>query len=147
LSEIEPLSNRKAADDIGMKIELAQRTEFVYVDSILTEIGDSLDSRSASIEFVEELQNIYEEYENLYERYPDSIEKIAQTTIYRMRGNMLIMEKGWSASAIYWYFKGVLIMPNNIETLFAFFLSFFGRPGIQTGMLAQNHLQRTDAEK
>ena len=133
LSDIYPLSNRNAADDIGMKIEMANRTEFGHVDSILTELGDTVGSRSSSIEFPNELQNIYYEYQNLYDQYPKEVEKYAYNYICRLKGHMILVNEGWSISAIRWYFDAVRTNPTNIENYGALLLSLLGIAGIRFG--------------
>ncbi|AGB33678.1 glycosyl transferase [Natrinema pellirubrum DSM 15624] len=132
LANITPLKNRPAADDIGMKIELAKETDFGFVDSILTRIGDSVDSRSSKIEFAYELEDIYNEYQGLYKKFPPRVERNALGGVYHSKAHFLIENRIWSPSAIYFYalaarYKGL----HNPVLILSIFAALFGRPGVQ----------------
>ncbi|WP_339104228.1 glycosyltransferase family 2 protein [Haloterrigena salinisoli] len=131
LSSVYPLQNRSAADDIGMKIELAKRTQFDYVDEVLTRIGDSTDSRSGGMEYVSELEAILDEYQREYDEFPAVVRRNALSDTYRTKARVLLDERIWSASAVYYY---LLALTNKREfdpiLILSILASLFGRPGI-----------------
>jgi len=131
LSQIYPLENRAAADDIGMKIELAKRTEFDFVNEVLTKIGDSVNSRSTGMDFVHELENIYEEYKPEYERVPEQVRRNALSDTYWTKAQVLLDENIWSLSAIYCYFVAIAYKRElDLSLLVSAIASLFGRPGL-----------------
>lgn len=132
LRQVAPLEARRAADDVGMKIELAMRTEFDAVPTVLTELGDSPGSRSQSMAFVEELENILDEYAGLYDRYPDRVERTARANVRRARAGALLREHRWSARAILNYLAFVRLAETpGLEGYAALVAALFGSPGLR----------------
>lgn len=130
LRDILPLKNRRAADDVGMKIELAHRTEFEYVDEILTSIGQSDDNRSMSMDFLYELQSIYNEYGDIYEECPNSVRRNALGTIYEVRGNRLIIDYKLPLLATPSYLQVIRYRRDlTFHQIAILLVSLFGKPG------------------
>ena len=132
LSEVYPLANRAAADDVGMKIELAKRTEFDFVDEVLTRIGDSVDSRSSRIGYIHEIESIYEEYEREYDRFPARVKRNARSMVCRTKGEGVLRRTAWSPSAIRLYLLAFVFKPGVDGVLLAGVVaSCFGSPGMR----------------
>lgn len=144
LLEIYPLTSRKAADDVGFKIELARRTDFDYVAEILTEIGDSEIRRSTSLAVADELLSIVDEYEALYDQYPEYVRANALSYAYTQKGHLLLEDRVWSPTAIGCFVKAMYYRGVNLRSLAAILLSLFGAPGVKVGryLLKKFRLER-----
>lgn len=140
LEKIVPLKNRGAADDIGMKIELAQETDFEFVDEVLTKLGNSDQHRSEKIEFSNEIENIINEYNHLYNQYPETVRNQALASMYAGRGRAILNSDSWSLQAIKCY--GLAMHYERDEKLkraVAFLASIFGRPGLNIALQLADH--------
>ncbi|MFW5978323.1 MAG: glycosyltransferase family 2 protein, partial [Halohasta sp.] len=82
LADCLPLSDRPGGDDLGLKIELARRTRFAFVDESLLVQGHDADSRGGSMGAVEGRRQILEEYADLYAQYPNSVYQTALSHTY-----------------------------------------------------------------
>ena len=139
--DIYPLKQRKAADDMGWKIELAKRTNFDYVDEILTHIRESEEHQSDSLEYAIELENIIKEYEHLYEQYPPEVRNRALRLLYVSKGLQLLNHTIWSPTAISSLARAVYYDDSkDWELMGSLFASFFGRPGINVGRKVRDTL-------
>lgn len=133
LSDIHPLTTRKAADDVGFKIELAKRTDFGYVNEVLVALGDSDERRSSSLDVIDELQNIMAEYDELYDRYPAYVRNNARSYIYTQKGHLLLEKQVWSLEAIACFARSLYYRGFNFRSVAAVLLSLFGSPGVEIG--------------
>jgi hypothetical protein len=128
LRSVIPLKDRPGADDIGMKIELAQRTQFNFVNDSLLIKGASEDSRGSSAGSYEGRFAILEEYADLYEEFPASVRRQAAAYTYIKKAQVELDNKVWSTAAIVAAFKTCYFMPT-FPFIGYFFASLFGRPG------------------
>lgn len=148
LRDVYPLAQREAATDIGMKIELAQRTGFDHVDEILTTIGASESHLSESVAFATALENIIEEYDHLYDRYPQTVRDNAVSFTHQARGKRLLTDSLWSPAAtlsflkaVYYYRKPDPLGRDRLVIAASALASVFGRPGVTAaGWVRENVL-------
>ena len=132
LQSVYPLTDRNAADDIGMKIELAKLTNFNYVNEPLVEIRESANNRSDKPEFADELENIVVEYESLYNQFPRTVRRAALRTVYTRRGFSLSENKVWSPSATFNFGKALYYSESfDLRLAIVALASIFGKPGIE----------------
>jgi glycosyltransferase involved in cell wall biosynthesis len=111
LEDILPFPNRHGADDIGMKIELAQRTEFDFVDEVLLIRGNSSESVGTSWGAIEGRHEILATYADLYAEYPAAYRKALAET-YLVSGQFHLTERGWSTAAIADFVRAVYYAPG-----------------------------------
>lgn len=135
MEKILPLKARRSADDIGMKIELAQHTEFDFVDEVLVDIGGSEGNMSGDIGFVKDVEEMIDEYAHLYDQFPPEVRRAALSQAYEWRCYRTLNERVWSASAIVSILKADYYAESlNAKLLGSTIASLFGRPGIQTAV-------------
>lgn len=131
IEKIFPLQTRRSADDIGMKIELAQHTEFDFVDEVLVDIGGSEGNMSGDIGFVKDIEEMIEEYDHLYDEFPPEVRRAALSQAYEWRCYRTLNEQVWSASAIISILKANYyaeeLEPKLAGSTIA---SLFGKPGV-----------------
>lgn len=127
-----PLGNRHGADDSGMKIELARRTTFDYVDEPLVERGKPEDPLSSSWAHVEGRKRLVEKYEDLYDRFPEEVRRTAIRQTYYRQGRKHLEESYWSPAAIASLARAAYHTPeDHLEHARDALASLFGRPGMQ----------------
>lgn len=132
LTEILPLSNRHGADDIGMRIELAQRTEFDFVDEVLVTLGQPNYSLGTTWDHIEGRWKILEKYDDLYSAAPSDCRKIAMAAIYERTGRRILEEQVWSPYAIYCFARALQLSPKvNLHQIGEFITSVGGKPSRQ----------------
>jgi hypothetical protein len=132
MEKIFPLQSRRSADDIGMKIELAQHTEFDFVNEVLVDIGGSEGNMSGDIGFVKDVEEMIEEYDHLYDEFPPEVRRAALRQAYEWRCYRTLNEQVWSASAIISILKANYYAESlNVKLVGSTVASLFGQPGIQ----------------
>lgn len=130
LEEILPLRNTHGADDMGMKIELAQRTEFAFVDDPLVIKGTTGDSLGGSRENVRGRFQLLRDYANLYDQFPSEVYRDALAHTYLLDADLRLNEQLWSARAIYDAFRAWYHVPGMPVSFTGYFVaSLLGRPG------------------
>ena len=142
LAGLMPLTDRAAADDVGLKIRLAERTRFEYVDEKLYWKGDAGRHRSDKPAFTDELEKIItRDHADLYAAAPDGVRERALYKMHRSRGFHTLSETRWSWRAIVAYGR-CLRYTDNVEVtdIAAFVLSLFGRPGLDIGRAVKRRL-------
>jgi glycosyltransferase involved in cell wall biosynthesis len=140
-----PLAGMAEGDDLeielgdtDLKIELARRTQFDYVDECLVfyRRGENLlwtgDRRLRKIK-----QNIRHQSE-LYDQYPE-IRRALLSEWYGKTARMYLEERPWSAKAILYFLKSTYYseehtLERGIETV----ASVFGQPGLNTASRARD---------
>lgn len=129
LAELLPLSNRHGADDMGMKIEFARRTEFAFVDGVLLTKGASDDSLGSSWANVEGRFELLDRYADLYADHPEA-RRVALAHTYLLRAELRLAERAWSPGAIADAARACATVPG-LPLPFAGYLgaSLLGRPG------------------
>lgn len=118
--------------DTDLKIELARRTKFDYVDECLVYYrreGNKLWTGTRKLKKVK--QNIRHQ-SDLYDQYPE-IRLSLLANWYRKQGNTLLQEHPWSAKAILCFLKSTYYenerkLPRGVLAV----ASLFGRPGVHT---------------
>lgn len=131
LKDLIPFPNKHGADDTGMEIELAKRTEFDFVNEVLVRRGSP--DRETSQANIEGRKKILERYAPLYDEFPEEARYQALSAYYLRKGVREIELSLWSASAIksfgrslwYSYQSGSPVIFNTLVLL----TSLFGRLG------------------
>ena len=124
--------------DTDLKIELAQRTKFDYVDECLVFYRrDGNELWTGKRKFRKILQNIRHQ-EELYDRYPE-VRQDLLAEWYERQGMNWLEDRPWSVRAIYCFMKATYHdrnskIPKGLETM----ASLFGRPGVVTARRAHN---------
>lgn len=135
LLEVLPFSDRYGgADDMAMKIDLADATRFDYVDEALVKRNQAEENWGASWEAVEGRERIIRDYRGLYDQFDSAVlhKAMAQTSL--RRGWKHSEESVWSLRAIKSYARALYYSPGFDPFLVATFLaSLFGRPGFAIG--------------
>lgn len=137
LADMLPLANRHGADDMGMKIELATRTEFAFVDEVLVTKGDSDDSLGGSAENVAGRLHLLSEYAHLYERHPPRVRRVALAHTHLLAAETHLDGSAWSPRAVTSALRACYHVPGLPLSFGGYLLaSLFGRPGRDLGRRA-----------
>lgn len=128
LLDICPLRDRPGADDAGIKIRLARRTQFDFVDEPLVERGSTPDSRGDSPGSAEGVRLLLDEYESLYDQFPPEVRQTALSKLHLERARIKFTEKAWSPAAIAAAAQTCYYAPKATHVAY-FLASLFGRPG------------------
>lgn len=126
LDDVCPLRSRPGSDDAGLKIELARRSEFRYLDSPLVVRADELFSRGSTPEAASEYFTIVDEYEELYDAYDDEVRRRAREIAYRRLGNARLRQRLWTVGATYAFWRAFSESGYRDVRAFGLFLSSFG---------------------
>lgn len=130
LDAILPLPETAGSDDTHWKIELAQRTQFDFVDEPLVLKHVSPESRVNDEGNIRALESLFETYEPLYEKQPDTVYRIARANYHKRRADVLLHQQRWSLGAIYSYAKAFQNRPL-VGHLGLVVMSLFGRAGVR----------------
>jgi glycosyltransferase involved in cell wall biosynthesis len=131
LRQFYPISEYNGAADDVLKIELAQRTQFDYVDEVLVLRGTGEDNISTSMAPIRAGERILNDYSDLYQQVGEDIRRQAQSKILYRKGYALLSEKVWSAEAISCFAASVRLSPKrDLRTILVLVAAFGGRPGI-----------------
>lgn len=133
-----PLAGMSEEDDLdielgdtNLKIELARRTLFDYVDECLVYYhrqGNKL--WTGPRKFHKVMQNVRYQQE-LYDRYP-SIRRELLASWYQRQGLYWLEERTWSTKAIICFLKSIYYSQgttNKLKSGLGTFISIFGHPG------------------
>ena len=132
LAEMLPLGHRHGADDSGMKIELARRTRFEYVDEPLVERGKPDETLSSSWAHIEGRKRIVATYDDLYDRFPPAVRRTAVRQTYYRQGRKHLEEKSWSLAAVASFARAAYHTPEDRPAFVRDAVaSAFGRPGLR----------------
>jgi len=130
LGALLPFENLHGADDMGMKIELAQRTEFEFVDEPLVVKGYSEDSLGGSRENVAGRLELLDRYETLYARSPDRVRRTALAHTFLLDAELTLNERLWSIHALKRAVQACRVVPGWPVSFVGYLLaSVLGRPG------------------
>lgn len=133
LEEILPLKHRHGADDSGMKVELARRTHFDFVDDPLVVRGKPEgESASDSWDHVRGRRFLVDYYDDDYEQFPPHVRRTAvRQTEYRA-GRKRLEESRWDPRATVSLARAARETPDDTLRFAATALaSVFGRPGVE----------------
>ena len=143
LEDVLPLE-AGTGDDIGLKIELAKRTNFDYVDDVLVKLGDSPDGRGASMDFAREMNILIEKYDHLYRQLPEEVHRSALSKAYECYGYALLSERTWSLEAIISLAKAQYYSSNtDPKRIGGLVASIFGQPGREVAAKWYNAYRRS----
>ena len=128
---LRPFEHRHGADDSGMKIELARRTEFDYVDEPLVRRGKPDETLSDSWAHVEGRRYVLNRYEDLHEAMPDEVGRTARCWTHYRAGNKRLEERPWSPLAPASFARAAYHAPEDRPAFAAAAVaSVLGRPGL-----------------
>ena len=130
--------------DTDLKIELAKRTKFDYVDECLVfyrREGNEL--WTGKRKFRKVIQNV-EHQQALYDRHPD-VKRTLLSHWYERQGKNYLDDRLWSPRAIQYFVKATYYsdddkIPKSIEAI----ASLFGRPGLSTAQQARALMTSTN---
>ena len=126
-----PLTHRHGADDVGMKVELARRTGFDYVDEALVERGRPDNPLSRSWAHIEGRKLIVQMYEDVYEEFPERVRREAAAQTQFRAGHKHLEERYWSPRATLAFARAARLAPKHHRAgLAPVFASLLGRPGL-----------------
>lgn len=132
LADVLPLGNRHGADDSGMKIELARRTRFAYVDEPLVERGKPDETLSSSWAHVRGRKRLVEKYDDLYDQFPPEVRRAALRGTYYREGRKHLEETPWSPAAVVALARAAYHAPEDRTRYVRDALaSLLGRPGVR----------------
>jgi len=140
-------------DDGPMKIELARRTQFEFVDSPLTLKGESEDALSSGGEEIDENYEsvrltIIDYYDDLYNEVDAGLKNKALRRSHLLEAAVRMENQFWSPRAIQhmvlanYYSSGF-----DIECMGGLVASFFGRPAWDFGRQVHNWLILEDSHE
>jgi glycosyltransferase involved in cell wall biosynthesis len=143
LATLLPLTARDAADDIGLKIRLAERTQFEFVDEALFQKGEAADHRAASPAFADELERIItDDHAALYADAPREVYREAMCEMYTLRGYFHLEREYWSIIAIHSFFSAIRYTDGPLVIdIGRAVASLFGRPGIAIAVMVEKQLR------
>lgn len=128
ITELLPFPNRHGADDIGMKIELAKRTRFDFIDKPLVLRGEPDYRLGTTWQSVDGRREILTRYEALYNEFPDFVRRKAMANVYETEGQRYVEDNFWSFRAIVAYYNMIQTEPTPSAKQWGQFIgSFFGR--------------------
>lgn len=116
-------------------IELAQKTQFVFIDDIVTVRSENTEGITQSTGAIKGREVVLTEFQNLYIQQPDWVKEKAQADIYLRRAKYHMRNSVWSINAIYYFFMTLYTSPTNRgRYLKATVLSCFGSPAWRLGV-------------
>lgn len=118
------------ADDHDLKIELAKRTKFDYVDECLVYRRVLEDRKWSGWNRIREMKAVLEHQRDVYEQYPE-IHRATLAHTLTQEGNLRLEEQLWSPRAIACFAKAAFLTTEYRSFYVGRLLgSFFGRPGM-----------------
>jgi glycosyltransferase involved in cell wall biosynthesis len=99
-------------DDLWMIVELAQKTEFDFVEEPLIYRHDSDDSEGRSFDAVAEQFLVLEEKSNLYKKFPKETRRKAIADTYELNGLVHLEKSSWSLASITSFAKAFYYKPG-----------------------------------
>lgn len=120
------------ANELAMKIDLARRTRFEYIDDLLVVAGEPDQTLGTSWAAIDGRKAILQQYSDLYAQFDPAIRQTALAETYSKEGRRYLNEHLWSWRAILLFAKAVYHDPDHQFLYWAEFVSaFLGRPGRQ----------------
>lgn len=141
LSTIHPVQDFLGADDVGLIIELAKRTDFEFVDEALIKKGEPERMLGESWDAIRGRQMLFRGYRSLYQEFPRETWEAALSDTYRLTGRRYVKDSLWSKNAIAAYRRALRYAPTVDPILIGELVAAtFGRPG---HTLASNIFEKT----
>lgn len=118
------------ADDLNLKIELAARTRFDYVDECLAYRRKEAGRKWQGLAKIREMKACIEYHDQLYDRYP-AIRRQALAETYAREGRLRLDQQAWSPPAIACFLRAT---HHSERSRWRFagraVAACFGRPGL-----------------
>lgn len=131
LADVLPLPQLPAANDSNLKIELAQRTKFDYVDEYLVHNRRGESEIWVGVNKFDGMNGVIELHEELYDDYPE-LKRDVLTKINYEEGSLRLNNRLWSPKAPRCFAKAAYYSTENRLTYSgAAIASLFGRPGLE----------------
>jgi glycosyltransferase involved in cell wall biosynthesis len=131
MRRVAPLTARKCNDDVGTLLDLAQITDFDYVQRPLVQHCDSDRSRGSQPGCVDIRKEIFfDEYGHLYDEYPSQVEELGKKGLsygYIYEANDIFDEDYFSWRAVESAMKALRTKPH-LGSIVAVVASLCGRP-------------------
>lgn len=128
LVDVLPLA--EYADDLDLKIELARRTEFDYVDRCLVYRRFQESRKWVGLERFEEMKRLVRHQSDLYDQYPH-IRRAVLAERYEEEGQARLDQSMWSATAILCFLKAAYYAEETkVRCYVQVAASLFGQPGL-----------------
>jgi glycosyltransferase involved in cell wall biosynthesis len=138
LEEIPMYDDLGGADDVAMKIELATRTQFEFIDEPLVVAGEPDRTLGTSWSAIEGRKKILRRYEDLYRRVDPDIRRTALAETYSKQGRRYLDDSLWSWRAITSFARAVYHDPDRRLLYWAEFVSsLLGQPGRKLARLTR----------
>lgn len=116
--------------DLGLIIDLAQRTKFDYVDDCLAYYRRSTSRKWRGMNMFEEVKRVFQEKRPLYDQHP-SIRNDVFGEWYEREGRARLEERWWSPQATLAFLKSTYYTDTRrFQSGAQFIASLFGRPGL-----------------
>lgn len=131
LREVLPLARREGADDVGLRIELARRTEFDAIREALVYKDTEGEKRSRKPAVGRELLNIVDEYDALYREQPPGVRETALRKAYSTLGENAIEQDGWSLTAVTAFAARLKYTDRRVPDIARPIAALFGAPGFR----------------
>ena len=141
LGECLPLSDE--ADDMHLKIELAQRTQFGAIDACLAYRRSRTSRKWTGMERVAEMRRILQIHADLYEDNP-MIRRAVRAEIEVLEGTYRLEHSLWSARAISCFARAAWFDPDaSFRHLSRVVSALLGRPGMALARWGYNQIPPT----
>jgi glycosyltransferase involved in cell wall biosynthesis len=145
LEECMPLAGMGEDDDLDielgdtdLKIELARRTEFDYVDECLAFYRREGNERWTGLKKFRKVKQNVEHQQELYDQHPE-IKRTLLSAWYERQGKTWLEKRSWTPRATLCFLKATYYadedrVPKGIEAV----ASLFGRPGLDGARRVRN---------
>lgn len=131
LEAVAPLPTPPGSTDNYMKIELAQRTEFAFVDVVGVFKREHPNAVSESEGAIVGRRQLFDHYADLYDEFPPDVRRQALVIYHNRAGEYYVNNRGWSARGIRCFSMAVYYDPGTkLFYLGRLIGSLFGRPGL-----------------
>ena len=142
LGECLPLSDE--ADDMHLKIELAQRTRFGAIDACLAYRRSRTSRKWVGMDRVAEMRRILRIHADCYEDYP-MIRQAVRAEIEVREGTYHLEHSWWSPRAIKCFARAAWFDPDGrFRNLSRAICALFGRPGLSFARWGYNQIPPTN---
>ncbi|WP_336135422.1 glycosyltransferase family 2 protein [Natronomonas amylolytica] len=117
--------------DTDLKIELAKRTEFDYIDECLAFYRQEGNELWTGLRRLKKVKQNVEHQREIYDQYPE-IRRSLLSSWYERQGNLWLEERPWSPRAILCFAKSTYYADESRHLKAALTMaSVFGRPGVR----------------
>jgi glycosyltransferase involved in cell wall biosynthesis len=147
LLELLPLRDLPGGDDLSLKIRLAKRTDFDYVDAPLVLRRLSDDSRGDVLARgpLEGRRILLEEHADLYAEHDREVLGYALASVYRREGKQRLERNRWSAAAIRSFWQLNRAYPGiRLDFVGLLLGSILGAPGVRFGRWLFHRMRQTE---